>query len=161
LPAFDAGSDTVTGYSLGLYATRLFESGAYLDAVLQGTYYDIAARSSQGLSLDAAGAGLAASLEAGVPLLARGGWFFEPQAQIVYQSNWLGSADDAAASVDLGDSQPLAGRLGVRFARRWTYEAGASMPVTAWIRPNVWYSVLGDSRTGFSSANGLVNFRSD
>jgi outer membrane autotransporter protein len=35
------------------------------------------------------------------------------------------------------------------------------MPITAWLRPNLWYEFLGDPKTSFSSATGFIPFRAD
>ena len=46
-----------------------------------------------------------------------GGWFIEPQAQLVYQNININDANDIAAQVRFSDVNSLAGRIGARFGR--------------------------------------------
>jgi outer membrane autotransporter protein len=75
-----------------------------------------------------------------------GGWFIEPQAQLVYQNN---DGNDIAAQVRFADVNSLAGH---RFGRTW---AISSRTITAWIRPNLWNEFQGNPTTSFSSATRL------
>ena len=51
-----------------------------------------------------------------------GGWFIEPQAQLVYQNINIDDANDIAAQVRFADVNSLAGRIGARFGRTWAID---------------------------------------
>jgi len=161
-----AGQDKLKAFSVGGYWTHFGAEGWYLDAVLQGTWYDATGRSNRGgLRLDTNGFGLAASLEGGYPFKFEQGWVVEPQVQLVYQHLWLDKSGDAAARVTFKDAESLAGRIGVRLAKTWQNdlsEDGVSTPrkTTLWLRTNLWHEFKGRSRTEFSSADGPVGFTS-
>jgi outer membrane autotransporter protein len=82
----DNGSYTVSGYW-----THYGRQGWYVDAILQGTWYDIKADSDRPFSLSTNGFGLGASPEAGYPFPLASGWIVEPQAQLAYQPGARGS----------------------------------------------------------------------
>ena len=68
----------------------VFENNAYLDGVVQGTWYDMTAQSSRTLFESLTRSfrlRLAASLEGGYPFDLGGGWQIEPQAQLIYQTS--------------------------------------------------------------------------
>ena len=89
-----------------------------------------------------------------------GGWFIEPQAQLVYQNININDANDIAAQVRFADVNSLAGRIGARFGRTWAID-DSSRTITAWIRPNLWNEFQGNPTTSFSSATGFVPFHAD
>ena len=80
------GTVGLNGYSAGGYWTHYGPSGWYLDAVLQGTYYNGNAI-TQFANLPINGSGFISSLEGGYPIPLPLGPLFvlEPQAQIVWQ----------------------------------------------------------------------------
>lgn len=80
------GTVNLNAYSTGAYWTHYGPSGWYIDAVLQGTYYNGDA-TTQFAQLPANGLGFTSSLEAGypVPLPLGPRFVLEPQAQIIWQ----------------------------------------------------------------------------
>ncbi|MBA2402594.1 MAG: autotransporter outer membrane beta-barrel domain-containing protein [Bradyrhizobium sp.] len=155
------GDADFSGYTFGGYWTHFGPTGWYLDAILQGTWYDVNATAHRGIpTLRTHGEGVGASLEGGYPIKLPHGFFIEPQAQIVYQRVNLGAASDTFASVQFDNMESLAGRLGARFGRTWAIESGpAPRTMTAWIRPNFWYEFRGNPLTEFSSETGFIPFR--
>lgn len=156
-----AGHNRFQGMTLGGYWTYYDTDDSYLDAVVQGTMFDATAESGRVPLLTTHGPAFAASLEAGHPLAASSSTIIEPQAQLVYQAIDLSTATDTAAEIKFGNVESLVGRVGVRFAHTWLpYSLGAS-PVTAWVRPNLWYEFLGNPKTAFSSSTGFIPFFAD
>ena len=89
------GDSDFAAYTLGGYWTHFGPTGWYTDAILQGTFYDISSTANRGLpTFKTQGQGLAASLETGYPFKFAGGWFIEPQAQLVYQNININDAND-------------------------------------------------------------------
>jgi outer membrane autotransporter protein len=158
-----AGTDQLTAASIGAYWTHFGPQGAYLDGVLQGTWYNATGDSHRGLGqLSTHGASFAASLEGGYPIRFGGGLTIEPQAQAIYQNISLSDASDIAAQVRFNDIDSLTARVGARIAETWALDAGPNPRlVTAWVRPNLWREFRGDPTTSFSSANGFVPFHAD
>jgi outer membrane autotransporter protein len=155
------GDSNFAAYSLGGYWTHFGPSGWYIDAVLQGTFYDINSSANRGLpTFKTAGQGAAASLEGGYPFKLSGGYFIEPQAQLVFQDIHINDANDVAAQVRFADINSLAGRIGARLGRTWAID-DSPRTITAWIRPNLWNEFQGNPTTSFSSATGFVPFHAD
>lgn len=85
------------------------------------------------------------------------GFIVEPQAQLVFQTISLGDGNDTAADVKFKDIDSLVARGGIRVAYTWPH-VNAAGPLTLWVRPNLWYELLGNTKTAFSSANGDIPF---
>ena len=154
------GNSDFAAYTLGGYWTHFGPTGWYTDAILQGTFYDINSTANRGLpTFKTQGQGFAASLETGYPFKFAGGWFIEPQAQLVFQNININDANDIAAQVRFADVSSLAGRIGARFGRTWMDDS--SRTITAWIRPNLWNEFQGNPTTLFSSATSFVPFHAD
>lgn len=157
-----AGTNNLNAYTVGGYWTHFGPSGWYLDAILQGTWYDAKGISGRLPTLATNGWGIAGSLEAGYPIKLGGGLIIEPQAQIVYQAVRLDAGADTAATVQFRNADSFAARIGARIARTWTIgETKNPRLITAWIRPSVWNEFAGNPQTLFSSATGPIPFRSD
>ena len=156
-----AGTDSVNAYSLGGYWTHFGRTGWYLDAILQGTWYNANGASTTLPALTTNGWGFASSLEGGYPIHLGAGFIVEPQAQIVYQNVSLGDGNDTAATVAFRNIDSLAARIGARVARTWSLDDSAQRSITAWIRPSIWNEFRGDPQTLFSSATGPIPFQSD
>jgi outer membrane autotransporter protein len=155
------GDSDFNAYSLGGYWTHFGAGGWYTDAILQGTFYDMVSTGNRGLpALQTAGQGAAASIEAGYPFKFAGGYFIEPQAQLVYQHVNINNASDIAAQIRFSDVDSLLGRIGARFGRTWTID-DSQRTVTAWVRPNLWNEFLGNPVTSFSSETGFIPFHAD
>jgi len=156
-----AGANSLNGYSLGGYWTHFGATGWYLDAILQGTWYDARGASTTLPALTTSGWGFASSLEGGYPIKLGSGFVIEPQAQIVYQNVSLGDGNDTAATVQFRNAESFAARIGARLARTWSLDDSTQRSITAWIRPSLWNEFRGDPQTLFSSATGPIPFQSN
>ncbi len=160
-----AGQAAMNGVTLGGYWTHIGQQGWYVDAVIQGTRYDVDnGRSPAGLNLDTRGFGFASSLEGGYPFRLNEEWVIEPQAQLVYQNINLNDANDGAAKIRFSDVDSLRGRLGVRLARTVELEPGQGdkrRVATTWLRASLVNEFLAQPTTRFSSQDGYVPFRAD
>ena len=158
------GNDDLQAYTLGGYWTHFGASGWYVDTMVQGTLYDARTTANRGLlPFKTNGDGLAGSVEAGYPFKFAGGYFIEPQVQLIYQNINFNSAFDNDALVKFSNVDSLIGRIGARFGRTWSLDGNApdARMITVWIRPNVWQEFRGNPITQFSSEDGFVPFRSD
>jgi outer membrane autotransporter protein len=152
------GGSNFAAYTLGGYWTHFGPTGWYVDSVLQGTFYDIRSSGDRGVPALKTGAqGGAASVEGGYPFKFAGGYFIEPQAQLVYQNIHVNDANDIAARIRFTDVNSLATRIGARFGRTWAID-DSPRTITAWIRPNLWNEFLGNPTTLFSSETGFIPF---
>ena len=157
-----AGTNTIDAYSVGAYWTHFGASGWYIDGVVQGTWFDAEADSRRLIKLKRDGFGFAASIEGGYPVALGGGWIVEPQAQLIYQTLTQKSGHDGVALVRFSDVDSLAGRIGARLARDWIVgEDGQPRKIATWMKASLWNEFLGDPKTSFSSATGMIPFRSD
>ncbi|MDI9237942.1 autotransporter outer membrane beta-barrel domain-containing protein [Lysobacter sp. LF1] len=159
-----AGDIHIDGYTLGGYWTRYTEREAYIDTVLQATWYDAQAVSaSHDVKLSTEGWGLAASVEGGYPFRLRHDWIIEPQAQLIYGWLDLEDASDVAAEVRFEDTESLIGRLSARLHRTWSNDDDPVRVLdrTGWLRLSAWYDFKGDATTEFSARRGFVPFHSD
>ncbi|WP_454674470.1 autotransporter outer membrane beta-barrel domain-containing protein [Achromobacter pestifer] len=159
-----AGQAAMDGVTLGSYWTHIGKEGWYIDAVIQGTRYDVDnGRSPAGLNLHTRGFGFATSLESGYPVRLNEEWVIEPQAQLVFQNINLNDANDGAAKIRFSDVDSLRGRVGVRLARTVELEPGqgGKRVATTWLRASLVNEFLTNPTTQFSAQNGYVPFRSD
>ena len=157
-----AGNDKFDAVSFGGYWTYYGAKRWYVDAIMQGSWYDARAGSGQLADLKTNAFAFAASVEAGYPFQLRNQWIVEPQAQLMYQGVSLDKASDSAADVRFGNANSVAGRVGARLARSWALDGGAQPRlITAWLRGNVWHEFSADPRTEVSSETGFVPFRSN
>ncbi|MCA6101516.1 autotransporter family protein, partial [Bradyrhizobium australafricanum] len=153
------GDSDFAAYTLGGYWTHFGPTGWYIDSILQGTFYDITSSANRGIPALKTGAqGGAASVEGGYPFKFAGGFFIEPQAQLVYQNIHINDASDIAAQIRFADVDSLATRIGARFGRTWAVD-DSPRTLTAWIRPSLWNEFLGNPKTLFSSDTGFVPFQ--
>ena len=158
------GNDDFQAYTLGGYWTHFGALGWYVDTMLQGALYNARTTANRGLlPFKTNGDGIAGSVEAGYPFKLVGGYFIEPQAQLIYQNINFNSALDNEALVKFSNVDSLIGRIGARFGRTWSLDGNApdARRITAWIRPNVWQEFRGNPITQFSSEDGFVPFRAD
>jgi outer membrane autotransporter protein len=131
------GTLGLNAYSGGGYWTHYGPSGWYLDAVVQGTYYNGNAM-TQFASLPINGAGFASSLEGGYPIpLPLGPRFvLEPQAQIIWQQVTFQESNDGLGPIGLGSTSGATGRLGVRGI--WTIVSDNGQVWQPYARANLW-----------------------
>jgi len=158
------GNDDFQAYTLGGYWTHFGAPGWYVDMMVQGTLYDAYTSANRCLlPFKTKGDGIAGSVEAGYPFRFAGGYFIEPQAQLIYQNINFNSALDNEALVKFSNVDSLIGRIGARFGRTWSLDGNVpdARLITAWIRPNVWQEFRGDPITQFSSETGFIPFRAD
>ena len=109
-------------YGVGATLTWMGESGAYVDAQAQASWFETDLRSNiLGDRVEDADAnGYAFSIEAGQPIAVGGVFKLIPQAQLTYAKVEIDTFVDplgARVSADQGDS--LLGRLGLSFDHDW------------------------------------------
>jgi outer membrane autotransporter protein len=131
------GTLGLNSYSAGGYWTHYGPSGWYLDAVVQGTYYNGNAM-TQYANLPLNGSGFISSLEGGYPIpLPLGPRFvLEPQAQIIWQQVSFSQANDGLGPVGLGTTSGPTGRVGLRGA--WTIDSSNGQVWQPYVRTNLW-----------------------
>lgn len=154
----NAGSNGINATTVGVYWTHFSPNDWYVDAVAQGTRYDVTSSPTRMAGLTSHGLGYALSLETGYPIALENRWRVEPQAQLIYQRIGLADGADPAAQVHFGNAQSLLGRVGVRAAKDWGDTP--ERPRSTWFRASVWQEFRGTTTTSFSSANGWVPFTS-
>jgi outer membrane autotransporter protein len=132
------GSLNLNAYSLGGYWTHYGPSGWYIDAVLQGSFYNGNA-ATQFANLSTNGTGFISSLEAGYPISLP--WFgprfvLQPEGQIIWQRVSFDDANDGLGPVALGTTSGASGRLGLR--GKWTINDPAGRVWQPYVLANVW-----------------------
>jgi outer membrane autotransporter barrel domain len=156
-----AGNDKFDAYTLGGYWTHYTQADAYIDGVLQGTWYHARATSPYHNEIKSNGFGWSASLEGGYPFKLAQDWTLEPQAQVIYQRLNLDSAHDDAGSVHFDNATSLVSRVGARLTHAWQPAGGTGRPTVGWLLANAWHESRGNAKTAFGSADGDVPFHSD
>jgi outer membrane autotransporter protein len=133
------GTLNLEAYSGGVYWTHYGPGGWYLDAVLQGTGYGGSAKTIVS-KLPTSGAGFISSLEGGypIPLPLGPNFILEPQGQIIYQHVGFRDAFDNEATIALGTTSGVTGRLGAR--GQWTINTENGQVWQPYVRANVWHS---------------------
>ena len=142
------GTLGLNAYSAGGYWTHYGPSGWYLDAVLQGTYYNGNA-TTQFANLPINGSGFVSSLEGGYPIPLPLGPLFvlEPEAQIIWQQVSFNQANDGLGPVALGTTSGATGRLGLR--GMWTIIGENGQVWQPYVRANVWRDWGAEATTTF------------
>lgn len=143
-----AGKLDLDAYSLGGYFTHVGASGWYVDAVLMGTWLGGAAKADQGISLDAGGRVVTASLEAGAPVAINDRWTLEPQAQLIWQDVALDDGSDTLSAISFDEGRGVTGRIGARLKGLVETETGKLKP---YLKANLWHSFGGEDVTYFDS----------
>jgi outer membrane autotransporter protein len=132
------GSLNLNAYSFGGYWTHYGPTGWYIDAVLQGSFYQGNA-TTQFANLPTNGTGFISSLEAGYPIPLP--WFgpgfvLEPESQIIWQQVSFDDANDGLGPVGLGTTSGASGRLGLR--GKWTITDPAGRMWQPYVLANIW-----------------------
>jgi outer membrane autotransporter protein len=132
------GSLNLNAYSLGGYWTHYGPGGWYIDAVVQGSFYNGNA-ATQFANLPTNGTGFTSSLEAGYPIPLP--WFgprfvLEPEGQIIWQQVSFQDANDGLGPVGLGTTSGATGRLGLR--GKWTITDAAGRLWQPYVLANLW-----------------------
>ena len=160
-----AGSSKLSAYSVGLQWSRFAPTGAYIDAVLLGTWYhDVEVDSpyvKRGSNLGTSGLGSLASIEVGKPWDLGRNWKIEPQAQVFHSHTALDKSRDYSAEVDYHSTDVTTARLGARL--RKLYGTDGTHPGEAWMRLNAWHTFNTASLTTVAGPSGVApeNFRTD
>jgi outer membrane autotransporter protein len=136
--------DTTT---LGVYWTHKTASNAYLDAVLQHSWYGGEGFAVTGLRRDIGGSGNLASLEIGKGFALPQQWTFETQAQLVYHRSRLDDIAIPNATVSFGNNDSLVTRVGVRLVGN--YRLREDRPLKPYLRANWWHGFNGAYDTTF------------
>lgn len=144
----NTGFVSLDAYAGGAYWTHYGARNWYVDAVLQGSFYQGDAR-TQYADLPLRGSGVVTSLEGGYPLaLALGpGFVLEPQLQAIWQRVSFKDGNDGLGPVDLGESAGVTGRVGVR--GRWSIDSEAGRTWLPYWRLNLWHDWGGASTPRF------------
>ena len=150
-------TDPKTAYA-AVYWTYLADNGLYVDTVIQHSWYNGHARSSDNNRVNIDGTGILASVETGyaIPLSAR--FTIEPQAQIIAQGTSLDRAEIPNASISQHSTGTLTGRLGARLIGNMPVDGRTMQP---YVRVNLWKQFAATDRTSFATAgaNTVFNVR--
>ncbi|MBB3350222.1 fibronectin-binding autotransporter adhesin [Rhizobium sp. BK049] len=148
---FGTGDIDTTGYGLGGTLTWYGNSGLYVDAQGQLTWYDSDLHSddlSRTLTKGNDGFGYAVSIEAGQKISLGTRWSLTPQAQLSYSSvRFDDFTDPYGAAVSLGDSDTLIGRLGLSadYENEWKDASGRASRASVYGIANLYYDFLDGS----------------
>lgn len=158
------GSIDTTGYGIGGTLTWYGNTGFYLDAQAQVTWYDsdlYSTTAGRSLVNDNDGTGYALSIEAGQRIALNEIWALTPQAQLAFSSvHYDDFTDSFDADVSLDKSRSLVGRLGLAVDRQteWQDAQGRAGRSHLYGIANLYYDFADGSRvevgeTPFTSEN--------
>jgi outer membrane autotransporter protein len=157
--AFTPITGDTQGEFLGLYATKLFDSGAYLDFVASADSYRDTFRTSMLDGTAVKGrfstAGFGFPVESGHHFILgeREGWFAEPQVQLAYYR--VGSENYTLSSgmtVHQGSADSLTGRLGIVGGRRLLADDGTFLG-DLYLKGGVLREFLGDQTVAINGTD--------
>lgn len=150
---FGNGSISSTGFGMGGSLTWYGNSGFFLDAQANLTWYgsDLAS-STAGISLisDNRGFGYALGVEAGKQIALGPNWSVTPQAQLSYSAvDYDDFTDALGAAVSLADADSLKIRLGISadYQNSWTDEVGETSRLHAYGIAYLYYDILPETAT--------------
>ncbi len=144
------GTLSIDSQNIGGYWTHIGPSGWYLDAVLMGSFYGASPQSDRQVGARVSGTGVAASLEAGVPIPLNRFVAIEPQAQLIWQRQAFDSFNDIFSSVAPGSADTLTGRLGVRIPSTFTVGTAELRP---YLEANLWHTAANDRSIAFATTD--------
>ncbi|MBY5793605.1 autotransporter outer membrane beta-barrel domain-containing protein [Rhizobium leguminosarum] len=150
---YGAGSISATGYGVGATLTWQAESGFYLDAQANLTWYDSDLSSTTAATSLASGIdgfGYALGLEMGQEIALGANWSIIPQVQLVHSAVDYDDFTDAfGASVSLLDGDSLKGRLGISadYQTALTDASGQTSRLHAYGIANIHYEFLSGAQT--------------
>ncbi|RUX00603.1 autotransporter outer membrane beta-barrel domain-containing protein, partial [Mesorhizobium sp. M8A.F.Ca.ET.023.01.1.1] len=149
--AFGLGSIDTTGYGFGGTLTWYGNSGFYVDAQAELTWFDSdlsSATLGKRLVKGNNGFGYGLGIEAGQKIGLQGNWSLTPQAQLSYSSVDFDSfTDPYGAVVANGGSDSLIGRLGLSadYESRWKDKTGKTSRSHVYGIGNLYYDFLDGS----------------
>ena len=142
-----AGHLDIDATSYGGYWTHLGRSNWYIDAVLQGTYFQTSANSIRGDSNNFSGRGFAASIEAGYPIVLTPWLKFEPQIQGIWQRTSFDNTQAAFSTISFDRSDVFTGRAGALL--RGTF-GRLGVQWQPYLKGNVWWGSNGTDTVTFN-----------
>jgi outer membrane autotransporter protein len=143
-----AGHLDLDATSYGGYWTHLGPSNWYIDAVLQGTYFQTAANSVRGVANNFSGGGFAASIEGGYPIPLLSWLTFEPQIQGIWQrTSFDDTLGEAFSTITFDRSNVFTGRVGALL--RGTF-GGPGAVWQPYLKGNVWWGSNGFDTVTFN-----------
>ena len=142
-----AGHLDIDATSYGGYWTHLGRSNWYIDAVLQGTYFQTSANSIRGDSNNFSGRGFAASIEAGYPIVLAPWLKFEPQIQGIWQRTSFDNTQAAFSTISFDRSDVFTGRAGALL--RGTF-GRLGVQWQPYLKGNVWWGSNGVDTVTFN-----------
>ena len=144
-----AGHLDLDATSYGGYWTHLGPSNWYIDAVLQGTYFQTAANSIRGVANNFSGRGFAASIEGGYPIPLMSWLTFEPQIQGIWQrTSFDDSLGEGFSTITYDRSNVFTGRVGALL--RGTF-GGPGAVWQPYLKGNVWWGSNGFDTVTFDA----------
>lgn len=151
------GTADLRSQYLGAYATYATPSGFYADAVLQVARHKYTLSPDGNASVAGKGDGLQASIEVGQSFGLGGGWFIEPQLQLVHERVDLDDVDLAGTRVRNDADSGWLARAGVRIKGELSTGLGSLQP---YARVNVYRASSGQDQVLFSTAAGSATVSS-
>ncbi|KRA98401.1 adhesin [Devosia sp. Root685] len=145
---FGQGTIGSTGYGLGGSLTWYGQSGFYLDAQANLTWYDSnlsSTTANRSLVAGNNGFGYALGLELGQQIALGPNWSVTPQAQLIYSAlKYDDFTDTFGAAVSLTDGSDLKARLGLSadYQTSWTDQTGQTNRLHAYGIANLYYDLL-------------------
>lgn len=156
---YGSGSIDSTGYGLGGSLTWYGNTGFYIDAQANATWYDsdlFSAAAGRSLVAGNDGFGYALGLEAGQQVALGGNWSLTPQAQLTYSSiDYDDFRDVFGSDVALARSHDLKGRLGISadYEDSWKDDANQTSRLHAYGIANLYYNFQSEARTTLSGVS--------
>ncbi|MBO9591225.1 MAG: autotransporter outer membrane beta-barrel domain-containing protein [Devosia sp.] len=156
--AFGQGTIGSTGYGFGGSLTWYGQSGFYLDAQANLTWYDSGLSSTtanRSLVSGNKSFGYAMGLELGQQIALRPNWSVTPQAQLIYSAlDYDDFTDVFGAAVALTNRTDLKARLGLSadYQTAWTDEAGQTSRLHTYGIANLYYDILPETATNLAGA---------
>jgi outer membrane autotransporter protein len=141
-----AGHVDLDATSFGGYWTHLGPSNWYIDAVLQGTYFQTAANSIRGIPNNFSGRGFAASIEGGYPIALASWLTFEPQIQGIWQRTSFDDTVDPFSTISFDRSNVFTGRVGALLRGTFGSTGAIWQP---YLKGNVWWGSNGTDTVTF------------
>jgi outer membrane autotransporter protein len=144
-----AGHVDLNATSYGGYWTHLGPTNWYIDAVLQGTYFQTSANSIRGFANNFSGGGFAASIEGGYPIPLMSWLTFEPQIQGIWQrTSFDDSLGEGFSTITYDRSNVFTGRVGALL--RGTFGSVGAM-WQPYLKGNVWWGSNGVDTVRFDA----------